>query len=136
MQWVAAYVGAAVVFLSIEYVWLGKLAKSFYWSRLGELLRERPMASAAVIFYMTYIAGIVLFAVAPAVNTGTWQTSLLLGSLFGFFAYMTYDMTNLATLKNWPVSVAVVDVAWGTALTGVTALAGYFAAQSFQAPVG
>ena len=125
MQYLAAYVVTAVIFLFLDFLWLGYIAKSFYFSRLGELLLDKPNLGVAAGFYAVYVIGLVIFAVAPALQSGSWKTALIYGSLFGFFCYATYDMTNLATLKGWPVTVAIVDVIWGTVLTGVSALMGY-----------
>jgi len=125
MQYLAAYIATAVVFLFIDYLWLAHIAKNFYSSRLGHLLADNPNLGVAAVFYAVYVIGVVIFAVAPALQSGTWKTALIYGALFGFFCYATYDMTNLATLKNWPVTVAVVDVIWGTALTGTSAVLGY-----------
>lgn len=125
MQYLAAYIVTAVIFLFIDFLWLGYIAKSFYFSRLGDLLLDKPNLAVAAVFYAVYVIGVVIFAVGPALQSGTWKTALIYGALFGFFCYATYDMTNLATLKGWPVTVAVVDVIWGTVLTGVSALLGY-----------
>ncbi len=129
MDYLIAYIATAVVFFAIDFVWLAKVAKSFYWSRLGGLLRDKPNLAAASGFYAVYLIGIVIFAVVPALQAQSWTTALVYGALFGFFAYATYDMTNLATLKGWSVSVAVVDIAWGTALTGASATFGYLLTQ-------
>ncbi len=120
-----AYIATAAVFLLLDLLWLGEIAKSFYQSRLGDLLLERPNLTFAVLFYLTYVIGIIIFAVDPALKSGSWQTALIYGALFGFFAYATYDMTNLATLKSWPLDMSVVDIAWGTFLTGTSAVSGY-----------
>ncbi len=125
MQYLAAYLVTAVIFLFIDFLWLGYIAKSFYFSRLGDLLADKPNLAVAAVFYAVYVIGVVIFAVGPALQSGTWKTALIYGALFGFFCYATYDFTNLATLKDWPVSVAIVDVIWGTVLTGVSALLGY-----------
>jgi uncharacterized membrane protein len=84
--------------------------------------------TAAVLFYVLYIVGICLFAIAPALRGNSWPTALFMGAAFGFFAYMTYDLTNMATLKVWPQHLAMIDIAWGTFVTGAAALAGYWAA--------
>lgn len=125
--YVTAYVMTALVFLAIDYVWLAKVAKRFYFERLGDLLRAKPNFRAAGAFYAVYVIGIVIFAVAPALHAGSPWIALIYGGLFGFFAYATYDMTNYATLKNWSLTVSMVDTAWGTALTGTSALLGYLA---------
>ncbi|MCC0014907.1 MAG: DUF2177 family protein [Rhodobiaceae bacterium] len=122
-----AYATTAAVFLVIDYVWLAHLARGFYADRLGHLLLERPNVGAAVTFYAIYVAGIVFFATLPALKSGSASSALVLGALFGFFAYATYDMTNYATLKGWPLAVVMVDVAWGTVLSGLAALAGFHA---------
>ncbi len=129
VQYVAAYVGTAVVFLAIDFVWLAWIARGFYASRMGDLLLETPNYGAAAVFYALYLVGVIIFAVAPALKTGSPASALLYGALFGFFAYATYDMTNYATLRNWPLAVSVVDMAWGTAITGLSAFAGYHAAR-------
>jgi uncharacterized membrane protein len=124
-----AYAATATVFLLVDLVWLGFAAKAFYRTNIGALLADQINLTAAVIFYLLYIVGIVIFAISPALESGSWRTSLAMGALFGFFAYATYDMTNLATLRDWPVAVAAVDMAWGTFLTGLSATAGFFAAK-------
>jgi uncharacterized membrane protein len=125
-HYLMAYVATAVVFLAIDFVWLAFVAKRFYADRLGDLLLDRPNMPAAAVFYLVYVVGIVIFAVTPALRAGTGMTALGCGALFGFFAYATYDMTNYATLKNWPLEVSVVDVLWGTFVTGAAAMAGYW----------
>ena len=125
VQYLTAYVVTAVVFLGIDFVWLSKIAKRFYYDRLGELLLDKPNLGAAVAFYAIYVVGIIIFAIAPALREQSASTALVYGALFGFFAYATYDMTNYATLRNWSLTVSLVDIAWGTLLTGVSAFLGY-----------
>jgi uncharacterized membrane protein len=131
-KYLIAYAGTALVFFAIDMVWLTAIARSFYRDALGGLLLDPPNMIAAGLFYAVFIVGIVIFAVAPALAAGSWGRALLLGALFGFFTYATYDMTNLATLKGWPLKVVVVDILWGSALTGVSALAGYAAVSAFS----
>ena len=128
MQFFAAYAGAALAFVILDAIWLGTVAKSFYFTQLAGLLRDKPDLGVAAVFYVIYIAGIVYFAVTPALHGGGMTTALMNGALLGFLAYATYDATNLATLKGYPAAVAVVDVVWGTFLTGTAAAAGYLAA--------
>jgi uncharacterized membrane protein len=127
-RYIAAYLAAAVVMAALDYLWLGYFSKAFFEPAVGSLLAARTDMSVAVLFYVLYIVGILLFAVSPALRGGGWSTALALGAAFGFFAYMTYDLTNMATLKVWPVHIAAIDIAWGTLVTGVAALAGYAAA--------
>jgi uncharacterized membrane protein len=131
MRHLVAYAAAAAVFLGLDFVWLGLVAKSAYRSWIGHLLRDEIHAAAAVLFYLVYVVGLVIFAVAPALKDGAWQTAALYGALFGFFAYGTYELTNYATLKDWPFAMVVVDMAWGTALSAMAATAGYAAARQF-----
>jgi uncharacterized membrane protein len=109
------------IFFLIDMIWLGSLAKKFYGDNIGHLLSEKVNWKAALVFYFIYIVGILFYAVVPALEDGNWQKALLLGSAFGFFTYATYDLTNLATLKNWSVKVVVVDIVWGMILCGVVA---------------
>ncbi len=122
--YVVAYLATAAVFFGLDFVWLGKVATTFYRSQLGDMMRERPDFLAAGAFYLIYIGGIVYFAVQPYISGGSWTQALLSGAILGLIAYGTYDITNLATLKNWPLAMSLVDMAWGTVLTGVAAAAG------------
>ncbi len=126
IQFAASYLLTTVVFFAIDMLWLGVIAKNFYFSNLGDLLRNPPNWTAALIFYLMFIVGIFIFAILPAIEKNSLQHAVLFGALFGFFTYATYDFTNLATLKNWPLNVAIVDVIWGTVLTGSVATAGFF----------
>ena len=109
------------VFLALDAVWLGLAARGFYKQHLGPLMRPEPAWGAAAVFYLLYIAGIVLFVVRPALLQGSTSHALLYGAAFGLIAYATYDLTNLATLNGFPTIVAGVDLIWGAVLTGTTA---------------
>jgi uncharacterized membrane protein len=130
MIYVVAYIAAATVFLLLDFLWLGFVAKTFYRQEIGALLLEKFNKTAAIGFYLIFVVGVVIFAVLPALQAGSWKTALLYGALFGFFTYATYDMTNLATLKGWSFPVTVVDIGWGAFLTGISALAGYLATRA------
>lgn len=104
------------IFFIIDILWLGVIAKGFYRRQLGFILSPQVNWIAAVIFYLIYIAGILVFAVRPAVNSNSWGQAVVLGALFGFFTYATYDLTNLATIKNWPLTIVIVDILWGMCL--------------------
>lgn len=128
LRYVVAYVATAFVFFALDYLWLSRVAIGFYKSQMGEIMRQQPNFAAAGLFYLFYIAGIVCFAVSPAMHNGSVWTALLSGALLGLFAYGTYDMTNLATLKAWTLSLSLVDMAWGMVLTAISAGAGYVVA--------
>jgi len=132
LSYLAAYAATAVVLLAVDVLWLGFIAKSFYRDGIGHLMADSPNLVAGGVFYLLYPVGIMLFAVAPAALYGglaapadaQWSRALLAGALFGFFAYATYDLSNLATLRDWPLRLALVDIVWGTALTAAAAVAG------------
>lgn len=130
MQYVYLYLVTVPVFFLIDMLWLGVVASSFYQSKLGHLLGPVNW-TAAILFYLIYIVGILIFAVVPAIYAESVGRALILGALFGFFTYATYDFTNLATLKNWPLSVVIVDVLWGTLLGASVATASYYLGKTF-----
>ncbi len=121
-----SYLLTTIVFLIIDLAWLGFIAKNLYQKYLSGLLSEKVNWTAALIFYLIYIAGISIFAIYPAVNKNSALNALLLGALFGFFAYATYDLTNLATLKGWPLPLVFIDIAWGIVLTASVSVSGFF----------
>jgi uncharacterized membrane protein len=120
------YLISVPLFFIVDMLWLGFFAKNFYQSKLGHLLGEVNWP-AAIIFYLLFLVGLTFFATYEAVAAGVWQRAAIYGALFGFFTYMTYDLTNLATLRDWPLSVVVVDILWGTILGASVATLSYFA---------
>ncbi len=126
------YLMTTVVFFAVDMLWLGVVAKGFYRRHLGHLLAEQVNWTAAIVFYLLFIAGILVFAVFPALDGGSLGRAALLGCLLGLLTYATYDLTNLATLKGFPPIVAVVDLAWGTVLTGVVSSAGFLIARRLE----
>jgi uncharacterized membrane protein len=120
------YFATFLVFLGIDFVWLTRVAPAFYQKYIGHLLAEKPNLTAAAIFYIVNIIGIIIFAIVPALNKNSLTTAATLGALYGFMTYATYDLTNLATLRDWPVRVSIVDIIWGTILTAAVASAGYY----------
>jgi uncharacterized membrane protein len=130
IQYLYLYLAAFGTFLVLDLFWLGIVARDFYRTHIGFLMGEVQWVPA-LIFYLLYIGGVLLFAVLPALETHSWTRALWLGAALGFLAYATYDLTNLATLKDWPVIVTVVDLVWGTVLTGSIAVATYFIASRF-----
>lgn len=127
-MFIKLYAIALPVFFAIDMVWLGLVAKSFYKNQIGFLMRPDINWMAAILFYLLFIVGLVLFVIAPAVEQGSWTRALLLGAIFGFITYATYDLTNLATLKDWPLLVTVVDLAWGAVLGALVSVVTYIIA--------
>jgi uncharacterized membrane protein len=121
MRYAAPYVVTLIVFLIIDAIWLGFVARGLYARELGELLRKPPNFVAAGAFYLLYAAGVVFFAVMPGLREGSVMTALVLGAGLGLIAYGTYDLTNLAVTNGFPLKIAIIDLIWGTALTGATA---------------
>ena len=109
----------------IDAVWLSVIANKLYKSQLGPLLLEKPNMVAAVLFYVIFVVGIVVFAVLPAVSAGDWKVALGYGALLGLVTYATYDLTNLATLKGFPLKIVIIDMLWGTVLTATVATLTY-----------
>jgi uncharacterized membrane protein len=116
-------------FLAIDLLWLGLVARNFYQQQLGYLLAPRTNWSAAIIFYLLFVAGVLVFAVLPGLQAESLGKALLLGAFFGLVTYATYDLTNLATVKDWPVVVTLVDMAWGMVLSSLVTLVSFFAGQ-------
>lgn len=123
---ITQFIVAAIVMGLIDFIWLGYVAKKLYYHEIGALLLDKPNMTAAVLFYLIYVVGIVAFAISPAIDKGSWQHALGYGVLFGVIAYATYDLTNLATLKGWSTKIVVIDMAWGGVLTGTVAVATYW----------
>lgn len=123
-----AYGAAALAMLGLDAVWLTLSADRLYRPLLGDMLLPDFRPAPAILFYLLYVAGVVIFAVRPALTAGRWTAAAGYGALFGFFCYATYDLTNQATLKTWSTTVTVVDMGWGTFLTACAATAGYLAA--------
>tara|TARA_B100000745_G_scaffold300509_1_gene254833 strand:- start:5240 stop:5647 length:408 start_codon:yes stop_codon:yes gene_type:complete len=124
IQIVYLYLLTVPVFFIIDLIWLGVLAKDFYQKQIGFLLGPVNWV-AALVFYLFFIVGILVFAVLPALDSGSLIKALALGVFFGFITYATYDLTNLATLKDWPFTIAVVDIIWGSVLSGSVATISY-----------
>lgn len=123
-RYLIAYFAAAIVFLGSDAVWLGVVAKDLYRAQIGHLLAQDFRIGPAAVFYLMYVAGIVYFAIAPALASGRWQDALLPGAVLGFLAYGTYDFTSWSVMRDWPAGITFIDLAWGTILTMVASGAG------------
>jgi len=119
---IIAYVSVTVAFLALDGLWLGLIAKHFYAQQLGDLMRRDFLVLPAILFYLIYSAGLVWFAVLPVVSGSSLLVVSLNGAFLGLIAYGTYNMTNLATLNNWPTFMTAVDLTWGTVMSGLIAL--------------
>ena len=122
---VITYLLMAILFLALDLFWLGLIAKNFYQKHLGTFFSDKINWKAAVIFYLLFILGAMIFSVYPAVARDSLTKAMIFGVLFGLFTYATYDLTNLATLKDWPVPIVIVDIIWGMVLCGVISVFGF-----------
>jgi uncharacterized membrane protein len=119
---------ALPVFVVIDMIWLVLVAKNFYQEHIGFLMRPDINWIAAIIFYLLFILGLITFVISPALDKHSWTHALLFGAFFGLITYATYDLTNLATIKDWPLIVTIVDLIWGTVLASSISLITYFIA--------
>jgi len=122
VAYLKCYLLTFVVFLIVDGIWLGLAAQRFYQKQIGPLLASKPNLIAAGIFYLIFIAGLVVFVILPGLQDGNLGRAVLRGALFGLVTYATYDLTNLATLKGWPILLTLVDLGWGTLLGALTTL--------------
>ena len=119
-RYVVLYLATLIVLIPIDFLFLGLVAKGFF-AQVGDMLGEiRP--APAILFYLLYVAGILIFVSGPA--AATWQTTLLYGALFGLFCYATFELTSLSLLKHWTWPVVVVDVSWGVFMTAISSTLG------------
>ncbi len=128
MNNILLYLITTVIFFAIDMLWLGFVARSFYREKLAFIFTGDVNWPAAILFYLLYIGGILYFAVLPSLKDAQWQTALLNGAILGGLCYATYDLTNMATIRQWPLIVVLVDIAWGIVLTGSVSLLAHLAA--------
>jgi uncharacterized membrane protein len=125
--YIKLYFATLLAFFAIDMVWLGWIARTFYREQLGFLLRPDTNWGAAILFYLLFILGILVFVVLPGLEKDSLKTTILRAALFGLVTYATYDLTNLATVKDWPLPVTIVDLAWGTVLSIAVSCVGFLA---------
>ena len=126
LRYVVAWLGAGLLLAGLDFLWLTSTNTTLYRPVLGQLLAASPRTGPAVLFYVVYLVGVVIFAVAPGIRSGRWRDAAVMGGLFGFFCYATYDLTNQATLSVWDTRITILDLLWGSFLTASGATAGYF----------
>ena len=123
--YIKAYFITFIIFFIIDLLWLGILAKKLYRKQIGFLLKDNFNMPVAIIFYMVFVVGLLFFVINRAIAINSWQYALFAGMFFGFITYSTYDITNLATLKNWPIGITIIDILWGSILCGATSIISY-----------
>lgn len=132
IAYILAYLSAALVFCLMDFIWLTLVAKNFYQSRMGFLMLEEVKYSVAAAFYILYLLGLLVFAIIPALRQQSWLVAAGLSAFLGLIAYASYDLTNLATLKGWSVSLTLVDILWGVFVSTCAGTAGFFAARATE----
>ena len=130
MQFLKVYALTLVIFFLVDIVWLGVISKKLYKEYLGHLMAPNVNWAAALVFYFLFIAGLVFFVIMPAIEKGDLMYAITVGAFFGLITYGTYDLTNLATLKDWPLNITIIDLVWGTFLNAATSGITYFVATS------
>ena len=126
MIYTASYAAALIVFLAADMVWLGMMVNRIYRPALGDILSTSVNFPPALVFYLIYPIGLMIFAVLPGLKSGSVTTAAMYGALFGFFTYATYDLSNYATLRNWTLQVTIIDITWGTVLGAMAATVGCY----------
>ena len=127
-MFIKLYIIAVLTFLGIDIIWLTFVAKNFYAKQIGYLMAKNPNLIAALIFYLIFIAGLVFFVIIPSLEEKNWLKVLTSGAFFGLVTYATYDLTNLATIKDWPITLTIVDLIWGTILSTSVSIITYLVA--------
>ena len=126
-----SYLITVVVFFAFDLTWLGLIAKKMYAEKLGYIMSPQVNWLPAILFYLLFVVGLLLMVIFPAIEKKSWTHALLYGLLFGLVTYATYDLTNLATLKDWPLSITIIDLIWGSFLSAATSIISFFAIQKF-----
>ncbi len=122
----AIYFSFLFILVAIDLIWLLGIAKNLYRNEMGDLMASEPKLVAGLAFYLLYALGVCIFVIVPALSKQSWLYALQYGALFGFFCYMTYDLTNLAVVRNFPTQLAFIDIAWGSFVTAVCASIAYW----------
>lgn len=123
-KFLPAYIATMLVMFMLDVVWLSVLAKPMYQQGIGHLMATKPNLMFAALFYLVFVLGLMWFAIAPNRHEMGVKNTFIAAAIFGFFVYASYDLTNLALLKDWPLGLSVIDIAWGTLLSGISASAG------------
>lgn len=126
MNYVKMYLIALIVFVIIDGIWLLFISKDLYQKEIGHLLSSNPNMIAAIIFYLLFLGGLVYFVINPGIDKESIKTIIISGALFGLITYATYDLTNLATLKEWPIKITIIDLVWGSSLSCLVSVITYY----------
>lgn len=132
--WLKLYLAAMAAFFASDMLWLGVIARAFYARQIGHLMAPQVNWTAAMIFYLLFIAGLLIFVVIPGLQADSFRRALRLGALYGLLTYATYDLTNMATLRDWPLTMTLVDIAWGVTLSSLVTSVAYWVGKRLPRP--
>lgn len=125
-KFLPAYIATIIVMFILDIIWLSQIAQPLYQAGIGHLMAAEPKLGFAAIFYLVFVFGLIWFGVRPNAQTKSIKTAFIAGATFGFFIYASYDLTNLALLKDWPFKLSLIDMTWGTLLSGSCAAVAKF----------
>lgn len=131
LTFIKLYLVAVPIFFAVDMLWLGFVAKDIYQKYMGHLMRPTPNWPVAILFYLLFLVGLIIFAIYPAIQNNSWTQALLYGAMFGFFTYMTFDLTNLAVLKGYSWEIAIIDIIWGIVLSSIVSISVFFVITKF-----
>ncbi|HYN55285.1 MAG TPA: DUF2177 family protein [Methylotenera sp.] len=130
-KYFAAYLSIAIVMVVLDFIWLAIIAKPIYQSGIGHLMAPEPNLLFAGLFYMVYVLALIIFSIKPYASSPGLRKTTIAAAIFGFFVYASYDLTNLAVLKNWPINLALIGLAWGIFISSISATIGKFVLDRF-----
>jgi uncharacterized membrane protein len=128
LKYLGIYFSFLISLIAVDMIWLLVIAKTMYRDSMGDLMADEPKIVAGIAFYVLYAIGVCIFVIMPAINKQSWFDAVMYGALFGFFCYMTYDLTNLSVIRNFPTQLAFIDIAWGSFATALVSGVTYWVA--------
>jgi uncharacterized membrane protein len=128
LKYLGIYFSFLISLIAVDMIWLLVIAKTMYRDSMGDLMADEPKIAAGIAFYVLYAIGVCIFVIMPAINKQSWFDAVMYGALFGFFCYMTYDLTNLSVIRNFPTQLAFIDIAWGSFATALVSGVTYWVA--------
>ncbi len=131
IAFIKLYLVAIPIFFALDMLWLVFIAKDIYQKYMGHLMRPMPNWPVAILFYLLFIVGIIIFAIHPAIKNNSWTQALFYGAMFGFFTYMTFDLTSLAVLKDYSWEITIIDIIWGVILSSTVSVSVFFIGRTF-----
>lgn len=126
MKIIIIYIASLATFIILDIIWLGVITRNYYSSEIGHLMSEKVNYLAAIAFYLIFVTGLVILAIMPGLKDENLKRTIINAAILGFVSYATYDLTNLATLKDWPLKMVLIDISWGTIISTITSIIGFY----------